>query len=111
MQRKANPIPADLRVLGTPIGTSVAYEAEGPIQHAVGVGDIDGGDRAGSVQGDADEGVAVLGDLEQQALPAACLCIIPDGLLTPVRCPGYAVYCAPESVTDCAVMGTWGICD
>src|SRR5712692_2699392 len=43
--------------------------AEGPVQDAGGVEWVRGADGAGAVQGDADDGVAVPGRLEQQALP------------------------------------------
>src|SRR5216684_4969422 len=43
--------------------------AEGPVQEADGVGGVRGADGAGAVQGHADDGVAVPGRLEQQALP------------------------------------------
>src|SRR5258707_12573291 len=43
--------------------------AEGPVQDAGRVGGIHAADGAGAVQGNADDGVAVPGRLEQQALP------------------------------------------
>src|SRR6267142_5570657 len=43
--------------------------AEGPVQDAGRVGGIHAADGAGAMQGNADDGVAVPGRLEQQALP------------------------------------------
>src|SRR5437868_10727337 len=48
--------------------TELIQVAEGPVQDADGVGRIHASDGAGAVQGDADDGVAVPGRLEQQAL-------------------------------------------
>src|SRR5260370_24064849 len=48
---------------------SGAGETEGPVQDANRVGSADHEARAGTVEGDADQGVAVPASLEEQAVP------------------------------------------
>src|SRR6059058_1304920 len=61
--------PTFLPSVGSGGGSSwLTQVAEGPVQDAGGVGRIHASDGAGAVQGDADDGVAVPGRLEQQTL-------------------------------------------